>query len=367
MAEIRRWTETGLALLTSRVLAVAFVLLVGRALPACAQQPDPPGQCRPDEEPEYEAYLFAHMMFEDYGRMYYSVSLDALHWQMLNRGQRVLDDYRGHPNIVKGHDEQYYLVGNRSDRDPNIDFWVSQDLIAWEAFGDFTPDLTQIDDYPTAMPRIGAPKLFYDAAGSQYVLTWHTPHRMERDGLPEPYWASQRTLYATSADLRTFSPPARLFDWDMATIDVVLLKEGDMYFAILKDERYPTLEWVTGKSIRIATSRKLLGPYSDPGPPISPSFREAPTVIPSPNGQNWYLYYEQYPGVSYGLSVSDSLAGDWFEISGNTNFRDWDKYQTPPRARHGSMLPISLDEYEALRKAFPPITRGGPQQDHGPS
>ena len=42
----------------------------------------------------------------------------------------------------------------------------------------------------------------------------------------------------------------------------------------------------------------LLGPYSKPGPPVSPDFREAPTLIPSPNGKAWYLYYEQYPGVA---------------------------------------------------------------------
>jgi hypothetical protein len=170
--------------------------------------------------------------------------------------------------------------------------------------------------------------------------------------LPEPYWAGQRTLYALSSDLKTFfDPPRKLFNWDMATIDVIVRREGDRYYAILKDERYPTLDWTTGKTIRIASALSLLGPYSEPGPPISPSFREAPTLIPSPNGKAWYLYYEQYPGVAYGLSVGASLAGPWFQAAGGQR-PDWDKDRMPPKVRHGSMIPISRTQYDTLVTAF---------------
>jgi hypothetical protein len=46
--------------------------------------PDPPGQVGAGETPKHEAYLFAHLRHGDYGRLYYSVSLDGLHWEMLN-------------------------------------------------------------------------------------------------------------------------------------------------------------------------------------------------------------------------------------------------------------------------------------------
>jgi hypothetical protein len=202
------------------------------------------------------------------------------------------------------------------------------------------------------MARIGAPKLFFDEASSQYVLTWHTTHDLGKTDLPEPYWAGQRTLFATSKDLQTFSqPPRKLFPWDMATIDVIIRKHGGYYYAILKDERYPTLDWTTGKTIRICRSPNLLGPYSEPEPPISPSFREAPTLIPSPNGKAWYLYYEQYPGVAYGLSVAASLQGPWFQAAGRQQ-PSWDKYRLPQKVRHGSMLPITRKQYDALVAAF---------------
>jgi hypothetical protein len=339
-------------------IGVSLALLIGRGI---AQLPDPPGQLAPNEKAVHEAYLFAHMVHGDYWRLYYSVSTNGLHWEMLNGGRRVFDEYRGHADICKGHDGRYYLVGNRGDDRPEINFWVSTNLISWTKYGDYTPDLKKVPDYPKAMARIGAPKLYFDEATSQYLLTWHTTHEMGATNLPEPYWAGQRTLYVTSRDLKTFAgPPRKLFSWNMATIDTIVRRESNRYYAIFKDERYPTLDWTTGKTIRISSAPGLLGPYSEPGPSLSPGFREAPTIIPAPNGKAWYLYYEQYPGVSYGLSAAATLAGPWFQVSGNTNHRDWDKYSLPPKVRHGTMISITRAQYKALLLSF------GTAQGRGP-
>lgn len=319
-----------------------------------AEQPDPPGQVKPGEKAVHEAYLFAHMMEGDYWRLYYSVSLDGLYWKPLNGAKRVFEDYRGHADICRGHDGRYYLVGNRGDDRPDINFWVSEDLITWNKYGDYTPDLKSIPNYPKALPRIGAPKLYYDRDSSQYLLTWHTTHDLGKTNLPEPYWAGQRTIYAASTDLKTFSePPKRLFDYEMAMIDTIVRRIGDRYYAIVKDELYPSIEWPTGKTIRICSGPSLVGPWSRPGPPLSPNFREAPTLIPSPDGKYWYLYYEQYPGVSYGLSAAEKMEGPWFQVSGATTYRHWNKYEVTAKARHGCMIPISRKQYDALVLAFP--------------
>ena len=60
------------------------------------------------------------------------------------------------------------------------------------------------------------------------------------------------------------------------------------------------------------------------------------------------MYYEQYPGVSYGLSIADNLNGPWFQASGYTFFSDWDKYSLPAEVRHGCMITISKEEYDNL-------------------
>lgn len=337
----------------NRLRALIFGIGSLLALKANAQQPDPPGQVKNPMDAVNQAYLFAHMTHKDYGRLYYSVSLDGLHWKSLNDGKRVFEEYKGHPDIVKGHDGRYYIAGNTSDASPDINIWVSDDLINWKKHSVYTPDLKSTPGYSQALQRIGAPKLFYDKDSQQYIMTWHTPHKEGTKEDPERYWASQRTLYVLSKDLKTFpKTPQRLFDWDMGTIDVIIRKFGETYYAIIKDETYPTLYWPTGKTIRISRAPSLLGPYSEPGAPISPNFREAPMLIQSPDNKIFYLYYEQYPGVSYGLSIADNLMGPWYQASGYTFHHDWDKYGLPPQVRHGCMIAISRAEYDKLVDRF---------------
>jgi len=334
--------------------AALAALVVTTMANADQNAPKIPGQAL-DGKPVNEAYVFAHMKHDDYGRLYYSVSLDGLHWQELNGGKRVSEEYKGHADICKGHDGRYYLVGNDHDTDLEIKFWVSDDLITWERYSSVTPNLQKTPGYAQARNAIGAPKMFFDEASGQYIITWHTPH--VGDDIPiadERFWASQRTLFLTSKDLKTFADtPQRLFpDWEIATIDTFIRKQGNKYFAIIKDERYPSLECTTGKTIRICRSDSPFGPWSELFDPVSPNFREAATLIPSPDGKVWYLYFEQYPGISYGLSVANDLNGPWFQASGNTNFADWDRYKLPPQVRHGCMLPITRIEYDALVENF---------------
>lgn len=339
------------SMVTGILRAIAPMLLMlgaGQALAQAAEESKPAAESQ-------KAYLFAHMMKGDYGTLYYSVSTDGLHWTFLNKGKPVSSDYHGHASIAQGPDGRYYLVGNKSDSDPLIRFWVSDDLIHWEPFGTYQPDLSKVKKHPHALQRIGAPKLFFDKPSGQFLLMWHTPNVPGSDEDPERYWASQRTLYALSKDLKTFTaPPKRLFTWDMATIDTIMQPNpAGGYCAIIKDERYPSYNWTTGKTIRITCGPTLTGPFPEPGPPLSPNFREAPTLIRSPDGEDWYLYYEQYAGTSYGLSKAPRLEGPWYQVSGNSGIPEWNRYEMTPGARHGSMLPISRAQYDALIEAFP--------------
>jgi hypothetical protein len=298
----------------------------------------------PEAREPAAGYLFAHMTATDYGRLYYAVSTDGLHWRVLNEGRRILDAYRGHPDICRGHDGRYYLIGNRSDA-PAIDLWVSENLVAWAAFGRFAPDLGAVPDFTAAHPHKGAPKIFFDAATAQYLITWHSTTLAPVAEEPERFWSGMRTLYVTSKDLRIFSTPRRLFPFDLATIDVIVRREGDRYFAVVKDERWPSFEWPTGKSIRVCAAPALLGPWSEPSARLTPNFREAPAAIPRPDGRGWYLYYEQYPGVSYGLSTAPSLGGPWHDLY----CKD---YSVPASARHGCMVPIGRSELDAIVAAY---------------
>jgi hypothetical protein len=333
---------------------LATFLAAGFSCAGAATQVPPGAPFTPPIDPD-RAYLFAHMTKARYGVLHYSVSLDGFNWRSLNGGRPVSDDYRGHASIARASDGRYYLVGNKSDDDPEIRFWVSDDLIRWRRLGTYRPDLQNLPGHPHALQRIGAPKLYWDAPSARFLLTWHTPNVAGSDADPERYWASQKTLYVTSPDLRRFdATPRRLFDWNMATIDTIIQRDGDgRYCAIVKDERYPSYAWTTGKTIRITCAASLLGPYPLPGPPVSPNFREAPTIIRAPGGRDWLLWYEQYAGTAYGLSMAPRLSGPWYQVSGNTGVAAWNRFEMPPDLRHGSMIAITRREHDALIAAFP--------------
>jgi hypothetical protein len=325
--------------------AAVQALLLALTTPAASAEPGGTTQGDSAGRAKHAGYLFAHMMKNDYGRLYYSVSRDGLHWELLNDGKRVLgDQYRGHPDICLGHDGRYYLVGNYS-RNAEIGIWVSADLVKWAKLRDFSPDISKTPDLKPALRYHGAPKIFFDRASSQYLITWHSTCEAPVREAPERFWSGMRTLYVTSRDLVEFSDPKRLFSVDMATIDVIVRREGDRYYAILKDERYPSFDWPTGKTIRINSSPGLLGPYGDPSPPITSNFREAPTLIPRPDGRGWYLWYEQYPGVSYGCSTAETLEGPWYDLY----CKD---YHVPEGVRHGSMIPVTAAQYDAIVAAY---------------
>jgi hypothetical protein len=288
-----------------------------------------------------KGYLFAHMTKEDYGRLYYSVSKDALHWTLLNDGKRVYEDYRGHPDICRGHDGRYYMTGGSG----TVTLWVSNDLVSWSRLLEFNPDVHKTPDFRPQEKTHGAPKIYYDKDTAQYLITWHTSQNKKLREEPEHYWAGQRTLYIISKDLKTFTEPKRLFQYDMATIDVIVRKIEGRYYAIIKDELYPSFDWTTGKTIRIASSANLTGPWTEPSARISPNFREAPTLIPRPDGKGWYLYYEQYPGVRYECLTAEKLPGPWHDVYVM-------KYKVPANARHGCMIPVNQKQYDDIIAAY---------------
>lgn len=344
--------------IATAIAAMATLSCLSSSLSAqiSAQHMVPPGAPETPYIDPAKAYLFTHMMTGHYGVLFYSVSLDGLHWHQINGGRPVSADYHGHASIARGPDDRYYLVGNKGDDDPLIRFWVSNDLIQWTPFATYRPDLGNIAGLPHALQRIGAPKLFFDRPSGQFLLTWHTPTVEGVPEDPERYWASQRTLFVLSADLKSFAAkPKRLFSWDMATIDTIVRPNDSApgYCAIVKDERYPSYAWTTGKTVRMSCAASLLGPYPLPGPSLSPNFREAPTLIRSPNGKDWMLYYEQYAGTSYGLSMAPAMKGPWFQVSGNSGVPAWNRYEMPEGVRHGSMIEITHDQYDKLAVAFP--------------
>lgn len=289
-------------------------------------------------------YLFAHMTTDEYGRLYYSLSRDGLHWKLLNSGRKISLEYRGHPDICKGGDDTYYMIGiEEGSYEPVL--WRSDSLINWRK-EKYLPGSVFLDSTPGYQANVlwyGAPKMFYDEASMQYIISWHAPEKGIEGG--KKMWESMRTFYILTSDFKTFTKARRLFEFEeeadreMATIDVVIRESEGIYYAVIKDERWPETS-NTGKTIRISTSADLTGPYSDPGPPVTPSWFEAPSIVSKINDHGWFLYAESYPN-RYMLFKADSLSGYWSPVDCNLE-----------KVRHGCVVSIDEELFENLESFY---------------
>lgn len=323
---------------TMKKLLVVILAVFGVSFTLKAQV----GYSRSQLDTTQRACLFAHMTEADYGRLYYSVSLDGFHWRQINGGKRIKDDYRGHPDIARGRDGRFYLIGNDEERTV-VRVWVSTDLTEWKEHSSFVPDMSVWPEFSKSVG--GAPKIFFDAAGDQFVITWHTTSQ-EKGRVPGNFsWANMRTFYVTTKDFRTFSNPKRLFQFDLPTIDVIIRKDGDLYYAILKDEGFVSIDHPTGKTIRISWSMSLDGPWSEPTDKIMPNWCEAPAAIVNPDGSGWLIYAERYSAVRYELVAAPSLKGPYTSPIGTGYFM-------PPGLKHGGMINITREEYDAIVNKF---------------
>lgn len=289
--------------------------------------------------------LFAHMTDKDYGRLFYMVSKDGMVWTSLNDGNKINTKYRGHPDIVKGPDDKYYMISGIISGSNEATLFTSEDLITWKT----TTTITKAKvwnaktGYTADGTYFGAPKLFYDEDSEQWIITWHATHGATQD------FTKMRTLYVLTSDFKTFTKPEFLFDFqseeekDIVTIDVIIRKIGGRYWAIYKDEREQDIAPKTYKTIRISTSDYLTGPYSEPSDPITPHWFEAPTIAQDPNDQSWHIWAENYPNAYHRFDI------------GTMSTTGWRQFSMPLKGiRHGCVVRISQDEYDALMEAFGP-------------
>lgn len=295
-------------------------------------------------------YLFAHTgTGKNYYKLFYALSRDGVSWTALKRGTSPLSTYHGFPYIVMDSAGTFWLIGTSTGSLPHFPIvWWSDDMVTWK-HKDLPAAIMDLPaGYENDTNSYGAMKLFFDPVQEQFYITWHASEK----GLSgNARWESMRTFYITTRDFVTFTPAQKLFSFSgkdeaMAQIDASLHYYGGKYYAVIKDERWPE-HAKTGKTVRIAVGDSPTGPWSDPGGSICPAWREAPTLVQSPDGTAWYLYVEDYTVHRYELYRSESL----------TNGNVWEKVGafTPPpgdNCRHGCIIHIDEDVYLKLQATY---------------
>ncbi|MEM7658833.1 MAG: glycoside hydrolase family 43 protein [Bacteroidota bacterium] len=286
-----------------------------------------------------EAFLFSYFQNNGEDGLHLAYSTDGLNWIPLKDNQSFLTPTAGQdqlmrdPCIIQGPSGAYHMVWTVSWHEQGIGYAHSEDLIHWSE----QQYLPVMEHEPDAR-NCWAPELFYDEASGQYLIYWATtiPGRFPETDSSGDKGYNHRMYYTLTSDFQTFSPTRLLYDHGFNVIDATIQRDQGEYVMFLKDEtKYPTPE----KNIRIARSKHLTGPYSPPGPPITPDWVEGPTVLK--DQRTWRVYYDEYTRKHMGAMQSSNLE-TWTDITDQLNF--------PEGTRHGSVFRVSPAILEGLLK-----------------
>ncbi len=331
-------------------------------------------------EDEYSKYLFVHFtgndgsQFEMGEQIYFSVSDDAVSWTRLNGNEPILTSSMGttglrDPNIVRSPEgDKFYLIATDlhiyDDRNwdaaqykasKSIMIWESEDLVSWSeqreyAIGD---DIRlENGEKPFNVGCVWAPESIWDEEREQYMVFWASMVCPEK---PEGYDeltdetekynlmkanSKQRIYRSYTSDFKTFTAPEIYIERDNHVIDTTILEQDGLYYRYSKNE--------STKRVGCEYSASLNGPWY--ATELGIGNCEGPTAFKF-NGENkWGLFVDSLGAgwSGYGLHT----AYDLFDDNSGYTFTDTD--HGDGELRHGTIIPITDEEYEALIAAYPP-------------
>ncbi len=285
-----------------------------------------------------EVLMFSY--FKDNGEdgLHLAFSYDGLTWTALKGDSSFLTPTAGKdklmrdPCIIKGADGLFHMVWTVSWNEQGIGYATSKDLINWSE-----QLYVPVMHNERATRNCWAPEIFYDKRRSEYVVFWAStiPGRFPlSEGNAEDKY-NHRMYYTTTKNFKTFRKTRLLYDPGFNVIDATIVKNGNQYVMVFKDETRDPIK----KNLRLSFSKKATGKYSAAEAPFTESWVEGPTVA-KVEGQ-WIVYFDQYTKNKMGAVTSNDLKS-WEDIS--------DKVSFPHGTRHGTVFKISKDEFENLNK-----------------
>ncbi|WP_165821137.1 immunoglobulin-like domain-containing protein [Nocardioides gansuensis] len=336
---------------------------------------------------DHEAYAFAYFAGEstdDAEKIYFGASRgnDPLDYDVLNDGRPVLASEHGErglrdPFLIRSPEgDRFYLLATDLKAYPSVDFgqaqetgskyievWESTDLVNWS-------DQRHIKVSSDFAGNTWAPEAFYDEEAGEYVVYWASALYPTTDQAGRDIATSyQRMMYATTRDFVTFSEPKPWIDVKRGTgrgmIDATVVKDGDTYYRVVKDEASMTPRQERSTDLRATVTGSLPTTTSAPGwqlvkervgvgqpNPWGGTFTqgEGPTVFPDNEIEDrWYMFIDQpsyHGGRGYLAFRTDDIAsGAWQSVPAA---------DLPSSPRHGTVIPVTQAELDRMRAAYQP-------------
>jgi sucrose-6-phosphate hydrolase SacC (GH32 family) len=283
-------------------------------------------------------------------QIYFALSKDGRQWTALKGGEPVLVSELGEkgvrdPYLLRSHDgKKFFLLATdlsinltrhnwgRAVRSgsKSLVIWDSTDLVNWSQ-----PRLVKVA--PDDAGCTWAPEAVYDQATGDYMTFWASTTGRDE-------FKKHRIWAARTKDFVTFGEPFIYIERPVPIIDTTIINENGMYYRFSKDEEF--------KSITMQSSTNLMTGWKDMDEFSMAKVKgyegpECYQVEPAKDGKpaTWCLILDQYSkGTGYHPFITTNL--------GSGQFTPGTDFSFPFRFRHGSILPISTVEYQALEQAY---------------
>lgn len=318
-------------------------------------------------------YLFAYFTADTVAGEKISLATSqgnsAMSWDVLGGGQPVIASTEGtrglrDPFIMRSAEgDRFFLIatdlsiGGGTSWDSALDngsthleIWESTDLKTWSAQR----------HVPVSGPFASmtwAPEAYWDAEAGEYVLYWSSRLFLDAtrpyDKAGTPNYTYSKVMYATTRDFVTFSD-AKVWQDAGDRIDSTMIEDDGVFYRFTKEvtgcvdivqESSPSMRaltvpgdfaWQTDAACVSKTARNTT--RTTEGPTI---FRanQGDTSLPAGVDEGFYLFVDDFTGAGYLPLFTESLANpQWQTVSGAL-----------PRSRHGSVLPLTLNQWESAK------------------
>ncbi len=323
---------------------------------------------------DYKAYFFSYFTGEYEGgeEISFATAKEPLKWRALNNGKSIIQSAMGEkglrdPFIMRSPEgDKFYLLATDLKMGEGTNFdqaqitgsrflmvWESDDLVNWSK-------QRMVEVAPKKAGNTWAPEAFYDEKTGDYLVFWASSMKVQDTygKYPEGRPAGQYNLiyYATTRDFHTFSEPKVYIDEGFPTIDTTMIKNGDTLYRFTKSEVNMKVYYEKADNVFYDRDGIAGNGYQfdliegtrdgDKGTIGHAGNNEGQTVFKDINQDKWYLFLDSWP---YHVRTSTDLEdGSQFK----ENLLEGSDYALPPGPRHGTVMPITQEEYDALQKRY---------------
>ena len=279
-----------------------------------------------------EVFLFTSFRDSDQKFLRFLYSYDGYHWTnvpgtFLESNVGTNKQFRD-PSIVRGPDGVFDLVWTAGwHGDQGFGCASSKDLVHWSA-QKFVPVMT---NEPTTV-NVWAPEVFCD--DGQFIIVWASTVPGRFPDKLEKHDNNQRLFFTTTRDFIRFAPAELFFNADYSVIDGFLVKDGQRFVLVNKDNSRPML------NLRVAFGNSPLGPWKDVSEPFTQKFTEGPCALKV--GDDWLIYFDAYREKIYG-AVKTRDFKTFTDVTKDVSF--------PENHKHGTAIRVPFEILDGLLKS----------------